>query len=142
MLTYNYLLSHYISYFKLFILTLNYIFSLNIVEAIDYKISINFRSADSISFENMIRQLYFKALFFFARFEKILRFSRNEKNPRVIYIVGGQITPHSRITLSFLYNSRRITCNCFGLNQVTRINPLPYSLARCQRPSKLFTMNK
>ena len=36
MLTYNYLLSHYISYLQLFILTLNYIFSLSIVEAIDY----------------------------------------------------------------------------------------------------------
>ena len=36
MLTHNYLLPHYISYLQLFILTLNYIFSLNIVEAIDY----------------------------------------------------------------------------------------------------------
>ena len=36
MLTHNYLLPHYISYLQLFTLTLNYIFSLNIVEAIDY----------------------------------------------------------------------------------------------------------
>ena len=105
MLTYNYLLSHYISYFKLFILTLNYIFSLNIVEAIDYKISINFRSADSISFENMIRQLYFKALFFFARFKKILRFPRNEQKPTGhVYCRGADhasLTNHALLSVQF-----------------------------------------
>ena len=36
MLTHNYLLPHYSSYLQLFTLTLNYIFSLNILEAIDY----------------------------------------------------------------------------------------------------------
>ena len=70
-----------------------------------FSISINFRSADSISFENMIRQLYFKALFFFARFEKILRFSRNEQKPTGhVYCKGADhasLTNHALLSVQF-----------------------------------------
>ena len=158
MLTHNYLLPHYISYLQLFTLTLNYIFSLNIVEAIDYDSAFTtqlpakldeyskFRSTSVLRIVSALKTWYANYTSKLSSFLRGLRkswgFREIKKNPRVMYIAGGQITPHSRITLSFLYNSRRITCNCFGLNQVTHINPLPSSLARCQRPSKLFTMNK
>ena len=114
MLTHNYLLPHYISYLQLFTLTLNYIFSLNIVEAIDYDSAFTTQLPAKLAEYSKFRSTF------------VLR-------------IESRLTHESRSPFCAIHGASRVS---FGLNQVTRINPLPSSLTRCQRPSKLFTMNK
>ena len=157
MLTHNYLLPHYISYLQLFILTLNYIFSLNIVEAIDYdsvfmtQLSAKlaeyskFRSTSVLRIVSALKTWYAnytsKLSFFLRGLRKSWGFREMNKTHGSCILQRGRsrLTHESRSPFCTIHGASRVS---FGLNQVTRINPLPSSLARCQRPSKLFTMNK
>ena len=157
MLTHNYLLPHYISYLQLFILTLNYIFSLNIVEAIDYdsvfmtQLSAKlaeyskFRSTSVLRIVSALKTWYAnytsKLSFFCEVWENLEVFAKWTKTHGSCILQGGRsrLTHESRSPFCTIHGASRVS---FGLNQVTRINPLPSSLTRCQRPSKLFTMNK